>query len=157
MARSGAEANRLVKQGAVWIGGCIAPCNKREFPFVCTCNGWHKSTNPIEDVPSGQVIRIGNGMGENRLLVAEGRVGFDQLMGIGRIPIELETVIIPNNLKIHIPKWRIFKLIFNILSNKIENFNGSIVDYKYSNQEMKYVITLNNGKTIILTENEFEI
>ena|ERR1035441_3309519 len=86
MARSGAEANRLVKQGSIWFGGCIPPCNKRIHPFVCTCGGWKKTTNPTEEINAGQVIRIKDG--SIRLLTREdGKQGFDQLVGIGRVPI----------------------------------------------------------------------
>lgn len=87
MARSGAEANRLVKQGSVWFGGCIPPCNARVFPYKCTCDGWKKSTNPIEEVSAGQVIRIKDGSWRllNRI---DGQQGFDQVVGIGRVPDE---------------------------------------------------------------------
>jgi hypothetical protein len=85
MARSGAEAQRLVKQGCVWVGGCIPPCNARLPPFKCTCNGWRKVLNPVEDVPEGQVLRIGDGSW--RLLPSsDPNRKFDQVRGIGRIP-----------------------------------------------------------------------
>jgi len=85
IARSGAEANRLVKQGSVWFGGCIEPCNGRLSPYKCTCDGWKKSTNPTVEVFAGQVIRIKDGSW--RLVQREdGQKGFDQLPGIGRVP-----------------------------------------------------------------------
>jgi hypothetical protein len=81
IARSGTEANRLVKQGSVWFGGCIPPCNSRIAPFKCTCDGWKKSINPIEEVSAGQVIRIKDGSW--RLLTREdGKQGFDSVPGI---------------------------------------------------------------------------
>jgi hypothetical protein len=98
MARSNAEANRLVKQGSVWIGGCIPPCNARMAPYKCTCNGWHKSTNPTEEVSPGIVIRIKDGSW--RLLAREdGRNGFDQIPGIGRVPEPLSAVKFDVNVK----------------------------------------------------------
>jgi len=84
MARSGAEAQRLVKAGAIWAGGCIPPCNAREAPYKCVCNGWRKGTNPVEDIPAGTVVRIGDGSW--RLLKAEGTSKFDQVPGIGWVP-----------------------------------------------------------------------
>jgi hypothetical protein len=103
MARSGAEAQRLVKQGAVLVGGCIPPCNMRRccgdneeshlgepcplpvsMQFKCTCENWRKVTNPIEEIDSGEVMRIGDGGW--RLLKREGVTGFDQVPGIARFP-----------------------------------------------------------------------
>ena len=85
MARSGAEANRLVKQGSVLVGGCIPPCNARIVPFKCNCCGWQKITNPIEEISADTVLRIKDGSW--RLLLREdGKQGFDQVIGIGRIP-----------------------------------------------------------------------
>jgi hypothetical protein len=85
MARSGAEAQRLVKQGAVLVGGCIPPCNPRKEPYnKCTCGGWKKITNPVEDVNSGEVMRIGDGSW--RLPKKESAQGFDQVPGIAWVP-----------------------------------------------------------------------
>ena len=70
MARSGAEAQRLIKQGAVYAGGCIPPCNARNLPYKCVCKGWRRVTNPAEDVMSGDVVRVGDG--NWRLLKREG-------------------------------------------------------------------------------------
>ena len=96
MARSGAETNRLVKQGSVWFGGCIAPCNARIFPFKCTCNGWKKTINPIEEVHLGQVLRVRDGSW--RLLTCEdGKQGFDQVIGIGKVSMDNEMLIAEEN------------------------------------------------------------
>jgi hypothetical protein len=85
MARSGAEAQRLVKQGAIIVGGCISPCNPRKAPYnPCTCGGWRKITNPAEEVKGGEVMRIG--CGNWRLLKKEGSQGFDQVQGIAYAP-----------------------------------------------------------------------
>lgn len=85
VARTGAEAQRLIKQGAIWVGGCIPPCNARLPPYKCVCNGWRKVLNPAEDVPAGQVVRIkdGNYRLMNRL---DGQSGSDQVPSIGWIP-----------------------------------------------------------------------
>lgn len=84
MARSGAEAQRLIKQGAVLVGGCVPPCNARLAPFKCVCDGWRKITNPTEEVKPGEVVRVGDG--NWRLLKAEGSSKFDQIPGIGWVP-----------------------------------------------------------------------
>lgn len=88
MARSGAEAQRLVKQRAVKIGGCIPPCNMRLPPYECSCNGWSIEINPAKDVPAGVVLRIGSG--DYRLLKREGQQGFDVVPGIGWVPADIE-------------------------------------------------------------------
>ena len=113
IARSGSEANRLVKQGSVWIGGCIEPCNARIFPFKCVCNGWHKSTNPNEDVLSEQVIRIKDGSW--RLLTREdGQNGFDLLRGIGRVPSAVLPVVNVKGAFIDEIQLKFWKTVFAI-------------------------------------------
>jgi hypothetical protein len=99
MVRSMGEATRLVKQGAVNVGGCIPPCNMRMPPFKCSCGGWKKATDFREDLPTGMVIRVGKG--DWRLLIKEDdpnappvkkgknhHPGFNQLRGIGWVPVE---------------------------------------------------------------------
>lgn len=106
MARSGSEANRMVKEGSVWVGGCTPPCNARRccgdharlhegqpcplpvsLQYKCNCDGWHKATNPTEDLEPGTVVRVKDGSW--RLLVravkSTGTV-FDQVPGIGWVP-----------------------------------------------------------------------
>lgn len=92
MARSGGEAQRLVQQGGVWVGGCIPPCNARMSPFKCTCNGWHKSLNPTENISAGTVLRLGDGSW--RLLIRKGSSAFDQLCGIGHVPVDIGSKIL---------------------------------------------------------------
>lgn len=84
MARSGAEAQRLVKEGAVLAGGCIPPCNARLPPYKCVCAGWAKVTNPAQDVAAGVVLRVKDG--NYRLLKRDGSQGFDTIPGIGWVP-----------------------------------------------------------------------
>lgn len=111
MARSGAEAQRLVKQGAVLVGGCTPLCPLRATPpectcqqqideilqgkeriakpcrvkhGVCTCGGWTKIINPAEEIESGVVMRIGKD--DWRLVQREGSAGFDQVRGVARVP-----------------------------------------------------------------------
>ena len=93
MARSNAEAQRLVKQGSVWVGGCIAPCNARKFPFKCTCSGWRKVVNPTEEIKIHEVIRIKDG--SFRLMTRDdGVAGFDSLRGIGRLLLDIRTEVV---------------------------------------------------------------
>jgi hypothetical protein len=127
MARSGAEANRLVKQGSVWIGGCTPPCNARVFPFKCTCNGWHKATSPTEDVPVGQVIRIKDGSW--RLLTRmDGSQGFDQVPGINRVPNETTITFVKESLfssdAIQITFWKAIFFIRDKFRKTKEIFFG---------------------------------
>ena len=94
MARSGSEANRMVKEGSVLVGGCIPPCNGRLPPYKCTCGGWRKASNPAENIDAGTVLRVKDGSW--RLLVREGSVKatgtvYDQLPGIGWVPEEEES------------------------------------------------------------------
>ena len=91
MARSNAEANRLVKQNAVWVGNCKEGCSLRHTSFTCNCGGWHKAFTPTEDIPVGGCLRIKEG--NIRLMTREnGNQGFDQLQGSGRITVDLELV-----------------------------------------------------------------
>lgn len=82
LARSVGEANRLIKQGAVSVGGCDPRC---EFfkTGKCTCGGWSKATSPTQEI-AGQSIKVGNGF--YRCLPRLNGPGFDQLDGIIKIP-----------------------------------------------------------------------
>lgn len=84
MARTGGEAQRLVKQGSILVGGCIPPCNARLHPYTCNCGGWRKVTNPTEEIKPDEVIRIGSG---NWRFVKDDKK-FDQLPGIGWCPAQ---------------------------------------------------------------------
>lgn len=82
LARTGGEANRLVKQGAVQVGGCDPDCSFFNTGR-CACGGWEKVVNPVEDVQSGMAVKVGTGMW--RLLPRiDGQQGFDQVPGVAR-------------------------------------------------------------------------
>ena len=92
IARSGSEAQRFIKQGAIWVGGWIPPCNGRMPPYKCTCGGWRKVTNPTEDIPAGQVVRLSEG--NWRLMNSlDGSSSFDQVPGIGWVPEDESPVV----------------------------------------------------------------
>jgi len=87
MARSGAEAQRLVKQGAVWIGaGCTPECEFRRVSFRCTCGGQRKATNPVEDLEDGTLFRVGDGNYRMLKPRMDGKDGFDCVPGCGYVP-----------------------------------------------------------------------
>ena len=89
MARSGAEAQRMVKEGMVWAGGCITPCNPRRAPYTrCTCNGWHRAKLPTEDIPEITVLRVKDG-NYRFMKRMDGQSGIDVVKGIGRVPLEV--------------------------------------------------------------------
>ena len=87
MARSGSEAQRFVKQGAVWIGtGCTPECEFRRISFRCTCGGQRKATDPTEDLAAGTLLRVGDGNWRLMKPRVDGKDGFDQVPGVGRVP-----------------------------------------------------------------------
>lgn len=83
LARSRAEAQRLIKQGAVSVGGCAADCTFFKTGN-CTCGGWEKTTDTQDDIPSGWCVKIGKGFWR-RVPKLEGE-GFDQLNGVCKVP-----------------------------------------------------------------------
>lgn len=85
LARSGGEANRLTKQGAVQVGGCASDCTFFSTGR-CTCGGWKKVLNPVEDVEEGIVVKVSSGFWRC-LPRIDGRQGFDQLPGVGKVPV----------------------------------------------------------------------
>jgi predicted rRNA methylase YqxC with S4 and FtsJ domains len=91
LARSGSEATRLIKQGAVTVGGCDPNCTFFDTG-KCSCGGWRKVTNPLEEVESGLAVKVGDGNWRmmNRLDV--GGAGWDQVKGIAQVPTKLEAV-----------------------------------------------------------------
>lgn len=83
LARSGAEAVRLIRQGAVTVGGCSPDCQFIHIG-VCTCDGWKKIIDPIAEIESGLAVKVGTG--HWRLMTRTGKVGWDQVKGVGRVP-----------------------------------------------------------------------
>jgi predicted rRNA methylase YqxC with S4 and FtsJ domains len=83
LARSGSEANRLIAQGAVSVGGCAPDC---DFFATgkCSCGGWKKVTSPIEEIESGLAVKVGTGLW--RIVNKIDGTGWDQVNGIGRAP-----------------------------------------------------------------------
>ena len=77
LARSGTEANRLIKQG-VYVGGCTKDCGFFTSG-KCDCGGWKKVTNPLEEIEKGLVVKVGNG--NWRLMNREGG-GWDQVVSL---------------------------------------------------------------------------
>jgi hypothetical protein len=89
LARSGSEANRLIKQGAVQVGGCKSDCTFFSTG-KCTCGGWTKVTNPAEDVEVGFSVKIGTGFGRTVARI-DGASGFEFLHGVAKVPSEPEA------------------------------------------------------------------
>ena len=82
MARSVTEATRLVKQGSVSFGGCSKDCGFFDTG-KCDCGGWAKATSPVQEVDHAVVIKVSKGFW--RIVERDGRQGFDQLRGVGRL------------------------------------------------------------------------
>lgn len=85
LARSNAEAQRLVKSGAVRVGGCSADC---DFFHTgnCNCGGWERITDPTQEIAQGLVVKVGTGFW--RLVTKMESRGFDQLPGVCWVPAE---------------------------------------------------------------------
>ena len=84
LARSGSEANRLIKQGAIHVGGCKPDCTFFTTG-KCTCGGWEKINNPAADIQSGLCVKVGNGLYRSVKRI-DGRDGVDQLKGVAHVP-----------------------------------------------------------------------
>lgn len=105
LASSRGEAERLVKQGAVRIGGCEARCSFFETG-KCTCGEWRKATSPTEDVKPGESVKVGSGFGRTtngrffhgvaKAAGQPGHVGFPLYSARGEflrmLPISVEEV-----------------------------------------------------------------
>jgi hypothetical protein len=83
LARTGKEAERLIKQGAVWVGGCKPGCSWFT-DWVCNCNEWTKVVDPFDDVAFGAVVKVKDG-NWRCIPRIDGTQGFDQLPGICRV------------------------------------------------------------------------
>jgi hypothetical protein len=87
LARSGSEATRLIQQGAVTVGGCDPDC-KFVDTAKCSCGGWRRVTDPLEEVDSGLTVKVGDGLW--RVVSKLEGAGFDQVNGIARVPFPPE-------------------------------------------------------------------
>lgn len=89
MVLSRSEAQRLIKGGAVFMGGCVGPCNARRFQCPSfagnNCDLWLRVTDPTTEAIPGEVIRIGRG--NYRLVQIQGSGQLAQLPGVCYIPI----------------------------------------------------------------------
>ena len=84
LARSRSEAERLIKQGAVSVGGCSPDCGFFDTG-KCTCEGWSKIKNVTEEIEAGLKVKVGDGYW--RILTkVDGTAGFDQVNGIATVP-----------------------------------------------------------------------
>jgi hypothetical protein len=86
LARSRSEATRLIKQGAVSVGGCEPGCGFFDTGR-CSCGGWRKVTNPVEEVEAGLSVKVGDG--SYRLMNKLEGTGWDQVKGIARVPLDV--------------------------------------------------------------------
>lgn len=82
LVRSRTEAERLIRQGAVSVGGCDPDCSFFTTG-KCTCNGWRKITKATEEIEVGFAVKVGTGFW--RLMPRlDGNPGYDMVNGIGR-------------------------------------------------------------------------
>jgi ribosomal 50S subunit-recycling heat shock protein len=110
LVRSRTEAERLIKQGAVSVGGCKADCSFFSTGR-CTCNGWRKVTKATEEIEVGLAVKIGNGFWRVMTRL-DGQQGFDLVNGIGRSRAEAERPSDPNQLA---------KLVVDIATGEVED------------------------------------
>jgi len=96
LVRSRTEAERLIRQGGVSVGGCDPDCSFFTTG-KCSCGGWRKITNVTEEIEVGLAVKVGNGNWRvmKRL---DGTVGFDLVKGIGRSKSAPEPPKNPNQL-----------------------------------------------------------
>jgi hypothetical protein len=84
LARTGGEADRLIKGGAVLMGGCDPECRFFATGY-CSCGQWQKVTDPRAEAEKGAVIKVGAGLWRTVARI-DGKQGFDQLRGVCRVP-----------------------------------------------------------------------
>lgn len=86
LARSNGEAARLIKQGAVTVGGCATTCDWFTTG-KCSCGGWEKITDPRADVAAGLAVKVGSGNWRVMTRDNQGKPGpvYDQVPGITRV------------------------------------------------------------------------
>jgi len=96
LVRSRTEAERIIRQGGVSVGGCDPDCTFFTTG-KCTCGGWRKVTKATEEIAVGEAVKIGNG--HWRVMTRlDGNPGFDLVNGIGRSREEHERPKDPNQL-----------------------------------------------------------
>lgn len=110
LVRSRTEAERMIRQGAIWVGGCDPDC---DFFTTgkCTCKGWQKITKATEEIAVGLAIKVGSG--NWRVMPRlDGQPGYDQVKGIGRSRRKAERPKDPNQLA---------KLVVDIATGDVED------------------------------------
>jgi len=109
LVRSRTEAERLIRQGAVSVGGCDPGCGFFTTG-KCNCGGWRKVLKPTEEIEVGLAVKVGNGLW--RVMQRLEAPGFDLLNGIGRSRPEHERPKDPNQLA---------KLVVDIATGEVED------------------------------------
>lgn len=89
LARSRSEGERLIKQGAVQVGGCEPDCTFFTTG-QCTCGGWTKILNPVEEINPGTCVKVGMGFMRTVTRI-DGTSGVDQLPGVAKVPQEPQS------------------------------------------------------------------
>ena len=92
LVRSRTEAERLIRQGAISVGGCSPECSFFTTGD-CSCNGWRKVLKPTEEIEIGLAVKVGNGRW--RVMNRLDGPGYDLVNGIGRCRAEHETIPTP--------------------------------------------------------------
>lgn len=95
LVRSRTEAERMIRQGAVSVGGCAPDCSFFTTGR-CTCNGWRKVTKATEEIEVGLAVKVGKGFW--RAMTRLDAPGFDLVNGIGRSREKHERPKDPNQL-----------------------------------------------------------
>ena len=109
LVRSRTEGERLIRQGAVSVGGCDADC-AFFTTGKCNCGGWRKVTKTTEEIEVGLAVKVGNGFWRvmNRLVGP----GYDLVNGIGRSREEHKRPKDPNQLA---------KLVVDIATGQVDD------------------------------------
>jgi S4 domain len=109
LVRSRTEAERLIRQGAVSVGGCDPECTFFTTG-KCTCGGWRKVTKVTEEIEVGLAVKVSSGLW--RVMNRLDGPGYDLVNGIGRSREEHERPKDPNQLA---------KLVVDIATGEAED------------------------------------
>jgi hypothetical protein len=109
LVRSRTEAERLIRQGAVSVGGCDPECTFFATG-KCTCGGWRKVTKATEEIEIGLAVKVSNGFW--RVMNRVDGPGYDLVNGIGRSREEHERPKDPNQLA---------KLVVDIATGEVDD------------------------------------